>query len=264
MTGTSAAPDAASGWRPRDCHAHTSLSDGELAPSEMVRVVRSRGALPSVADHISRDVRYSVASLDELRAYFDTLDRETGPDVARGGEFCWHDSLWRELPDDLARRFTHRVGSLHAVLLPGGGQLHMFQKTFPSSLTLDAYMDIHVACVERLAAEMPVDVFAHPTLLPIPIRGLPLEALWTEAREERAVEALRRAGIAFEISNRYRPHERFVRRAAERGVRISLGSDGHTRAQVGELTAPLAMARAAGVRDEDLYDPFRHGSRTLG
>jgi histidinol phosphatase-like PHP family hydrolase len=109
-----------------------------------------------------------------------------------------------------------------------------------------------------------VDVFAHPTLLPIPIRGIPLEELWTEEREERAVEALRRAGIAFEVSNRYRAHERFVRRAAQRGVRLSLGSDGHTRAQVGDLAAPLAMARAAGVRDEDLYDPFVHGSRTMG
>jgi histidinol phosphatase-like PHP family hydrolase len=209
-------------------------------------------------------VRYSVASLEALRTYLDVLDRETEPDVARGGEFCWHDSLWRELPDDVVRRFTHRIGSLHAAELPGGERVHMFQRTFPSGLAPGEYMEHHVACVERLAAEMPVDVFAHPTLLPIPLRGLPLEELWTEALEARAVEALWRAGIAFEISNRYRPHERFVRRAADRGVRISLGSDGHTRAQVGDIAAPLAMARAAGVRDEELYDPLVYGSRTLG
>ncbi len=101
-----------------------------------------------------------------------------------------------------------------------------------------------------------------PTLLPVPLRALPLESLWTEAREARAVAALRGRGIAFEISNRYRPHERFVQRAHAAGVRLSLGSDGHTAEGVGDIAWPLALARSIGVRDEDLYDPFRHGSRT--
>lgn len=255
------ASSAARGWRPRDCHAHTTLSDGHLRPSELVAVVRSRGALPSVTDHVSRDVRYSVSSLEALQRYFDILDRETDAEVGRGGEFCWHDSLWRELPEELADRFTHRIGSLHAAELPGGSRVHMFQKAFPNGLTADAYMEHHVASVERLAAEMPIDIFAHPTLMPLPLRERPLEELWTEAHEERVVGALFAAGIAFEVSSRYPPHERFVRRAADRGVRIALGSDGHSREQVGDLAAPLALARVVGARDDELYDPFVHGSK---
>jgi histidinol phosphatase-like PHP family hydrolase len=54
-----------------------------------------------------------------------------------------------------------------------------------------------------------------------------------------------------------------VRRAAARGVRLSLGSDGHTADQVGDLSFPLALARQLGVRDDALYDPFVHGSRSL-
>jgi hypothetical protein len=45
-------------------------------------------------------------------------------------------------------------------------------------------------------------------------------------------------------------------------VRLSLGSDGHSREQVADVAHPLALARSVGVRDEDLYDPTRHGSRT--
>ena len=137
----------------------------------------------------------------------------------------------------------------------------MFQRRWPDGLDVDAYLDAHVASLERFAREMPVDVLAHPTLLPLALRARPLEELWTEPREARAVAALARAGIAFEISNRYRPHERFVRRAVDAGVRISLGSDGHTEAQVGDLAWPLALARSLGVRDADLYDPFVHGRR---
>ena len=246
-------------WLPVDCHAHTVFSDGTLDPESLATLVRSRGARPSVADHISTDVAYAVKSVEDIREYLDALERT---DVLRGGEFCWHDPLWRAVPPDLVRRFTHRVGSLHAVQLADDSWVHMFQKRLPAGLDHDAYMDAHVATLERFAAAMPVDILAHPTLLPLPWRKVPLEELWIEAREERAVAALARGGIAFEISNRYRPHERFVRRAVAAGVRISLGSDGHTPEQVGDLAWPLALARAAGVRDADLYDPTVHGSRT--
>jgi histidinol phosphatase-like PHP family hydrolase len=237
------------------------MSDGALSPADLVALVTARGVHPSVADHLSRDVASAVKSVDAVRAYLDELERFPG--LLRGGEFCWHDALWRELPDDVVRRFTHRVGSLHAIYLTPQSDryVHMFQARLPDGLTPDAYMDAHVAELERFAATMPVDVLAHPTLLPLPYRSLPLEELWTEAREERAVDALHRAGIAFEISNRYRPHERFVRRAADRGVRLSLGSDGHTAAQVGDVAWPLALARRVGVRDAELYDPRVHGAR---
>jgi histidinol phosphatase-like PHP family hydrolase len=77
-------------------------------------------------------------------------------------------------------------------------------------------------------------------------------------------EALYDAGIAFEISNRYPPHERIVRRMIERGVRLSLGSDGHMPDQVANLDKPLAFTRTLGVPDDALYDPRRHGSKTGG
>jgi histidinol phosphatase-like PHP family hydrolase len=249
-------------WQPVDCHAHTTFSDGALDVAGVVARARELGVRPSVSDHISRDVTRSLIGIADVRAYLDTLDRY---DVFRGGEFCWHDALWRELPNDLVRRFTHRIGSLHAIPLADGTLVHAFAPRLAGGLTAesyDVYMDAHADAVERFAREMPVDILAHPTLVALAYRGLDVDLLWTEARETRMVEALYGAGIAFEISNRYTPHERLVRRAVDRGVRLSLGSDGHTLAQVADVARPLALARRLGVRDEDLYDPSRHGSRT--
>jgi histidinol phosphatase-like PHP family hydrolase len=230
------------------------MSDGALDVPALIERVTGRGVRPSVSDHISRDVTGAVDSVDAIRYYLDELDRYP---VARGGEFCWHDALWRELPDDLAGRFTHRLGSLHAIYLDDRSLIHAFSRRFPSALTRDAYMDALVANAEELAATMPIDILAHPTLVNLTLRDVPSEELWTEEREDRLVTALLGAGIAFEISARYRPHERLVRRAADRGVRIALGSDGHSVDQVGDLTFPLAMARHCGVRDEDLFDPYQ-------
>ncbi len=246
-------------WAPIDCHAHTTMSDGELTVPELIEIVTARGVRPSVTDHLSTDVSLAVKSIDAVRAYLDELEPY---DIAIGGEFCFHDSLWRELPDELAARFTHRIGSLHAVNIPGLEQpLSMFQRSLPEPLTPAAYMELHIDDVERLAAEMPIDILAHPTLLPLPIRNLPIDELWSDSHEERLVDALFNAGIAFEISNRYRSHERLVKRAHDRGVRLSLGSDGHTRAQVGDLAYPLAMAARVGAEESALFDPFVHGTR---
>lgn len=259
--------DAPSAWRPRDCHAHSTFSDGALIPEAVAGVAAERGVRPAVADHCSRDVSLAVKDVPALEAYVARLERlrdDRLPDLAVSGEFCWHDHLWREVPPALWARFTHTVGSLHAVYLEpegGGARVHMFSRRWAEGLDADAYMDAHVAELERFARTMPVDLLAHPTLLPLPLRARPLEELWTEAREERAVAALRDAGIAFEVSNRYRPHARFVARAASAGVRLSLGSDGHTPDQVANVVWPLALTRAAGVRDEDLYEPTVHGRR---
>jgi histidinol phosphatase-like PHP family hydrolase len=249
-------------WQPRDCHAHTTWSDGDLSPERLIATVRARGVLPTISDHATRDTAHGLTSIDAIGDYLDAMEALGDAGLAIAGEFCWHDSLWRELPASLVRRFTHRLGSLHAVPVEGDAMVSMFHGALPPGLTVDAYMDRHLAALERFASEMPVDILAHPTLLPVPLRSLPIETLWTEAREARAVAALQGAGIAFEISNRYRPHERFVRRAHAGGVRLSLGSDGHTADGVGEVAWPLALTRAVGARDEDLYDPFRHGSRT--
>ena len=245
-------------WQPLDCHAHTTLSDGALSPDQLIERVRARGVRPSISDHVSTEVALAVKSLDEARTYVDSIE---GLDAYRGAEFCWQDSLWRELPDELTARLTHRIGSLHAIQLPGGPWLHAFAARFPEGLTVAAYMDAFIENAERLAREMPVDILAHPTLITSALRRLPADDLWTEAIEERLVNALHDAGIAFEISSRYRPHERLVRRAVDRGVRISLGSDGHREEQVGDIEFPLALARALGVPDSALYDPATHGRR---
>ena len=224
----------------------------------MLATVRSRGVRPSVADHVSRDVLGAVDSLEQVEAYLVALEER---DTGRSAEFCWHDSLWREIPPGELARFTHTIGSLHAVWLPNGTLQRVFTRSWPEGLAPHDYVVALLDNLERLAAEMPVDLVAHPTLLPIPLRALPADDLWTEADEARMIETFKSSDLVFEVSSRYRPHERLVRRAVDAGVRLSLGSDGHAAEQVGEITFSLALTRSLGVPDDTLYDPAMHGRR---
>lgn len=246
-------------WLPTDCHAHSTHSDGSMSVAEVVARGAALGVRVSVSDHISRDAPTIVSSIAAVEAYLEDLEQY---EVLRGGEFCWHDALWRELPAEVTVRFTHRIGSLHSIRLANGSYVRAFSPVLPAALTPALYIEAHVASLEALAREMPVDILAHPTLVPPQLRTMHPHELWTEAQEERMVRALLAGGQAFEISARYPPHDRLVRRAADVGVRLSLGSDGHARDQVANIVAPLALARASGVADDALYDPTRHGSRT--
>lgn len=244
-------------WQPLDCHAHSTCSDGVLSPDDVIAASTARGVRGTVSDHASRDVRFAIKSPEAMDEYMNSIAHLP----YRSAEFCSHDALWRDLTPAQMSNLTHRVGSLHAFTLDDGSLVRMFQKEMPSGLSHRAYMSRHVAAIEALAASMPIEVFAHPTLVPHALRSIPGEELWSESDEERLVTALQRSGIAFEISNRYRAHSRIVQCAIAHGVRISLGSDGHQREQIGNLEWPLALTRSLGVPDAALYDPLAHGTR---
>jgi len=244
-------------WQPLDCHAHSTCSDGVLSPDDVIATAAARGVRGTVSDHASRDVRFAVKSSQAMDAYMEAIAHLP----YRSAEFCSHDGLWRDLTPVQMARLTHRIGSLHAFALDDGSLVRMFQKEMPAGLSQQAYMSRHVAAIEALAETMPIEVFAHPTLVPHPLRTIAGDELWSESDEERVVTALRRNGIAFEVSNRYRAHTRFVQRAVAHGVRISLGSDGHQPDQIGNLEWPLALTRALGVDDGALFDPLVHGTR---
>ena len=247
-------------WTPLDCHAHTTWSDGHLDLDRVLDLVRERGVRPSIADHVSHDVHGAIDSMERLSAYLDALDAR---DCARSAEFCWHDPLWRQMPASMDQRLTHSIGSLHAVWLPNGDLQRVFTRVVPDGLTPQRYVEALLDNLDRLGRDMPVDLVAHPTLLPIPMRALPPEEVWSEADEERMVQLFTEWSLVFEVSSRYRPHERLVRRAAAAGVRLSLGSDGHGAEQVGDIAFSLAMTRALGVSDSALYDPAVHGRRRI-
>ncbi len=246
----------------QDLHAHTTMSDGQLPLERVVEVARERGVEIGIADHVStRNVERFVSDEAGVRRYLAAL----GPaPVYRSAEFCWCDDLWRTLPEELMGAFDYRIGSNHGFWLPDGSLGSPWWKRLPGAWSgrEQALMEIMVHNLCDMVRTMPIHIAAHSTLTPpalLDLEGDP-EAWWSDEREDRYVEALAGSGVALEISNRYRlPHDRLLRKAREAGVRFTLGSDGHTEAQMGRLEWAAETARRVGVSDEDLFVPVRRG-----
>jgi histidinol phosphatase-like PHP family hydrolase len=240
----------------QDLHSHTTFSDGDLPLERVVELARERGVQIGIADHISRrNTERFVATEAALRRYQDAL--EDVP-VFRSGEFCWCDDFIQELPQELLDRFDYRIGSNHGFPLPGGGMGSPWWQTLPEPWNRQPQelMDVMVSELCRMVRTMPIHIAAHSTLTPPALYDIEPDvgAWWTDEREDRYVEALAESGVALEISNRYRlPHDRLLRKAAQAGVRFSLGSDGHTEAQLARLEWAADAARRAGFGEAQLF-----------
>lgn len=246
----------------QDLHCHTTMSDGRLTLERVVEVAAERGVQVGIADHVSTtNPAMFIATRGEVDDYLDAI--EAAP-VFRSGEFCWCDTLWRELPDEVMARFDYRIGSNHGFRLPDGSVASPWWARLPAPWDArpQALMELLVDNLCEMVRTMPIQIAAHSTFMPSAFLALEpdVHAWWTEDREDRYVEALAESGVALEISNRYRlPHDRLLGKALEAGVRFSLGSDGHSETQVAALDWAAGTARRVGVTDRELFVPERRG-----
>lgn len=243
----------------QDLHCHTTFSDGKLPLPEVVDAAAALGVQVGIADHVSTAIPAMFIGPDRVGRYLDALE---GAPVFRAGEFCWCDSLWRELPAEVMDRFDYRIGSNHAFRLPDGTQASPWWERLPAAWQdrPQELMDVMVANLCDMVRTMPIQIAAHSTLTPPALFALEddVDAWWTGEREDRYVDALAASGVALEISNRYRlPHDRLLGKALQAGVRFSLGSDGHTAGQVARLEWAAETARRIGIQDRDLFVPER-------
>lgn len=245
----------------QDLHCHTTMSDGRLPLARVVEVAAARGVEVGIADHVSTRYDWMVSTRDKVDAYLEAIDAAP---VLRSAEFCWCDTMWKELPREVMDRFDYRIGSNHGFWMPDGSVGSPWWERLPPEWMprTEELMEIIVANLCDMVRTMPVEIAAHSTLLPPALLAVEadVDAWWTGPREDRYVEALAESGVALEISNRYRlPHDRLLDKARQAGVRFTLGSDGHAEHQVAALDWAAETARRVGLTDRDLFVPERRG-----
>jgi hypothetical protein len=125
----------------------------------------------------------------------------------------------------------------------------------------EAFMDLLVEKTMGILETEPIDVWANPSFLPAAIADR-YDALWTEARMAKVIDAAVKSGIAIEINGRYKiPSERFLRLAKAKGARFTFGTNNAGAADFGDWSYPLAMQKALGLTWKDMFVPGHLPSR---
>jgi len=118
----------------------------------------------------------------------------------------------------------------------------------------EAFMEHLVDQTVHILSQEPIDIYVNPTFLPEVIAGRH-DALWTESRMRRVIDAAARHGVAVEINARYRlPSERFIRLAKAAGVKFTFGTNNGGR-ELGDLDYCLEMQQKCDLAWQDMFVP---------
>ncbi len=242
-----------------DCHNHTAeWSDGRQSIEKVLERAKEEGVRVGLSDHAG--LGDYLNSNERLLAYADFLSQYP---AARGLEMDLGRSF--KLTQETRGKFDYMIGSVHGMELYGFrvsfGPLIKFLKgalpDYDPGVQIkdwDFFFKTHLEVLEREYSSQKYDILGHCSMLPALALGKP-EDVFPEWWEDKLIQTLSAHGVAMEISNRWKtPYDRLMGKAAEAGLRFSVGSDGHEPAKTCVLDYPKEMMRRFGIKAEDLFD----------
>jgi len=138
---------------------------------------------------------------------------------------------------------------------PDGGWLAIWQiDTMVDDA--DDFMTRYMQFIEQVLTTEPIDIFAWPTFLPVPI-ARQYSQLWTRPRVDRIIELARAKKIAIEINElAHVPDENFITQAKQAGLKFTFGTDSRNQ-NAAHFYYCYQMARKCALTESDMFMPKR-------
>jgi putative hydrolase len=218
-----------------DFHTHTLYSDGECLASTIAEAAEARGlAAVAITDHGPElSVGIDPAKIPLMLQDIESAREDANILVLAGMEAnVVNVNGAIDLDDEVIKKLDILVIGLHTLGTP-----------MQEELAKNYFLAIMNAMRNNR-----VDVIAHPfrlhnNLAPHLSTGDIDEFVKLAAEKE----------VAIEINSKYRvPSEEFLRTCLKEGVKLSIGTDAHTTAEVGMVDWQMAMLKRIGAREDDL------------
>jgi len=116
------------------------------------------------------------------------------------------------------------------------------------------YMDMIVDRICSVLQE-PMDVYVNPCFIPKQMQDR-YDAFWTEARQDKFIDALAKSGKALEINNRYKiPNKAIILKAKAAGVKFTFGTNNAGADDLGKMEYAIRMKEECGLTAQDMFKP---------
>ena len=120
----------------------------------------------------------------------------------------------------------------------------------------EEFMTRYMQFIEQLLTTEPIDIFAWPTFLPVPI-ARQYAQLWTPHRVDRILDLAQARKIAIEINEvAHVPDESFIKKAKQAGLKFTFGTDSRND-HAAHFYYCYQMAQKCGLTDGDMFVPKR-------
>jgi histidinol phosphatase-like PHP family hydrolase len=123
-------------------------------------------------------------------------------------------------------------------------------------------METIVDRIVKVVSTEPIDIYVNPTFLP-DVMAKEYDQLWTPQRMKRVIDAVKSAGVAVEINNRYKiPSLAFIKLAKQAGVQFTCGTN-NAGLDMGRDEYCVEMIRGAGLSWKDMWLPRPEGQKAV-
>lgn len=123
------------------------------------------------------------------------------------------------------------------------------------------FMEMLVDRIEGIMAE-PIDIYANSTYLPDALMK-DYDALWTDERMDRVINAAKKNGVAVEINDAYNiPSAKFIKKAKAAGVKFTFGTNNGDPNFGDHLEYALKMIKECDLQPSDMWVPGKFPRRS--
>jgi|WetSurMetagenome_2_1015567.scaffolds.fasta_scaffold161166_1 histidinol phosphatase-like PHP family hydrolase len=254
-TPTAAAPDF--DFPLIDFHVHL---DG-MTIDRAVEYSKERGCRYGIVEHAgTKENQYPVVlgNDDDLRQYMAMLD---GKGVYKG--------IQAECIDWMTVFSKDAVAELDFVLSDAltfvekdGRRVELWKAEKIKIDDKQDFMDRYTEFTAHKVEREPIDILAAATTLPKVLEA-EYDALWTEARMKRIIDAAVKNTVAIEIGGQSRlPRMPFLKMAKTAGAKFSFGSNGR-QANSGRLAYCFEAAKTLDLKKSDMFTPAPAGKKPI-
>ncbi len=199
----------------------------------------------------TKENKYPVvlSSDAELEQYVSSLN---GRDVYKGIQAEWTD--WATpFSKGALKKLDYVLSDAMTMPGPDGRRMKLWEATAVIGEP-QAFMDKYVDWHEHRMATEPLDIFANVTWLPEKLMA-DYDALWTEPRVKKVIDAAVKHRVALEISGSLKlPKLPFLKVAKAAGAKFSFGTNGRY-PKMGLIEYCLEAAKEVGITRQDVYLP---------
>jgi histidinol phosphatase-like PHP family hydrolase len=227
-----------------DYHVHLSPT---LSIEQALRLGEERQVQIGIVEHPGPG--YPINTDADLKQYIDGLRKypvRIGLQPVYAG---WSKSFSKSLLDELDYVL------MDALTLPNGDGTWLAIWQIDTHVDdEEAFMTRYMQFIEQVLTTEPIDIFAWPTFLPVPI-ARHYQKLWTRPRMQRILDLAHARKIAIEINEvAHVPDENFILLAKRATLKFTFGSDSRNQ-NAAHFYYCYQMAQKCGLTEADMFVP---------
>ncbi|QUI21374.1 PHP domain-containing protein [Vallitalea pronyensis] len=240
-----------------DLHTHTQFSDGDGTVEDIVRVAKEKGIKVGISDHVFCS---KMNDMDAIENYLNALDQY---DVYKGVEANMKDIIhW---PDRLLHQLDYVISSVHTfydrhtkdrIWLSSYfgyrvGHSSSYKKQYKTE-DCEYIMEALLQTIEKCFRQSRVDIYGHCTILPFydELQGTTFIDGW----ENEILHLCEKYQVALELSGLWKaPSTHLIKKALNKNIQFSLGSDCHRLTEICNLDYPLTLIQKLNIPQHRMF-----------